>query len=324
MKRGREGFVLLVVLWVLVILTIITVGFGRRSMLDQQIAAYSLDHARALMMARGAVHRGIVVLRNKAIQDMAVSRMAQLEGERQRPPVTHLGQEWAHPVNLFKDETFFDTGMLGEGDTCIYLIQDEYARININNAPREILEEVEALDAGAVREIEERRRGRLKGREDEGALFYHAIEELRYIREVRDDDWYGKDDTPGLRDLLTIHGGGQININTAPPEVLACIPGLEKKTVNRILDYRAGKDGKLGTGDDQGFWDPFHMAEVTGIEGAEAMALRQFGTFDSGMFTVTGVTTLRRGRVRAAVSATVVVGGGQAQIIAWREEPLGT
>lgn len=324
MNGRRDGFVLLVVLWVLVVLTIITVGFGRRSMLDQQVAAYSLDHARALMIARGAVHRGIIVLRNKAIQDLAVARVAQLEGGRRRPPITHLGQEWAHPVNLFKDETFFDTETFGEGDTCIYLIRDEYARININSAPREVLEEIDALDAGAVREIEERRRGKLKGREDEGALFYHAIEELRYIREVRDDDWYGDEDEPGLRDLLTVYGGGQININTAPREVLECIPDMEKRTINRILEYRAGNDGELGTRDDQGVWDPVHLTEVTGIEGKDAMSLRQFGTFDSSMFTVTGITTLRRGQVRATVSATVTVGGGDARIIAWREEPLGT
>ena len=67
--RSPRGFVLVTVLWVLAILSLITIGFGRRAMLDRKAATYTLDHDRAMYRARGAVERGIAELRNKAIID---------------------------------------------------------------------------------------------------------------------------------------------------------------------------------------------------------------------------------------------------------------
>src|SRR5690606_17628980 len=54
-RQSERGFVLVIVLWVLAILTVISVGFGRRSVLDRRAAAFTLDKTQAMMLARGAV-----------------------------------------------------------------------------------------------------------------------------------------------------------------------------------------------------------------------------------------------------------------------------
>lgn len=326
MSRPREqGFVLVVVMWVLVILTVITVGFGRRSLIDQQIAAYSLDHARALMMARGAVERGIVDLRNKAVQDLAFSQASALEGGAAQPPITHLGQAWARPRNLLEDAGFFDRETLGEADFVRYRIRDEHSLINVNAASSELLRNVEGLSMGAVREIRARLSGGLKGREKEGRLAFHAIEELRYISHVKEKDWLGTETSPGLRDLMTTAGTGRINLNTAPRAVLLSIPDVSTRMVNALLAFRAGADGEIGTADDQGIRDFEHLRQVVGANKAEDIQpLQQFGTFNSNTFTVTGIATRRNGRVRAVVTATVAVGPQLASVVSWREEPLGS
>jgi type II secretory pathway component PulK len=42
-----------------------------------------------------------------------------------------------------------------------------------------------------------------------------------------------------LTHLLTTRGSGQINVNAAPPEVLAAVPGLTSEAIGLILRWRA-------------------------------------------------------------------------------------
>ncbi|MDP7638547.1 MAG: hypothetical protein QGG73_02365, partial [Candidatus Hydrogenedentes bacterium] len=53
--RGRRGFVLVSVLWILAILTVVSLGFANRASLERKVAWYALDQAQAQNMARGAV-----------------------------------------------------------------------------------------------------------------------------------------------------------------------------------------------------------------------------------------------------------------------------
>lgn len=311
MRNREQGFVLLVVMWVLAMLTVIAIGFGRRSTLDQRAAAYALDHTQALMMARGAVHRGMILLRNKAVQDAA---------DRDHPPVTYWGQDWAIPLDMYA-EGIFERPEGVEGDTCTFSIRDEESLFNLNTVPESILEEIALMDRSVLRRIKNRRE---KGEhEDQGPAPFHAIEELRYIRGVDEEDWFGKDDEPGLKDLFTTVGSGRVNINTAPREVLESLPDVDGPAANAILGFRRGADGKLGTLDDMGFWDWNDLAAQTGLSGDAMAALQKYGELNSTFFSVTGIATRRNGLVRASVTATVVVSGGMATILDWREEPLG-
>ena len=308
-----RGFVLVCVLWVLAILTVITVGFGRRSMLDRRASAYALDRTQVMMMARGAVQRGIVELRNKVFNDA----LKPDEGA-----ITHLGQPWARRKNMLAEGLFFDVGEEFKDDIVEYIIEDAESRIDLNSAPKELLEEVDALSRSAVRKLlTQRTRGVHDG---EGATPFQAIEELRYMRGVDDDDWFGTRRKTGLKYLVTTMGGGRINANTASREVLECIPKLGDSAVSAILNYRAGQDSELGTGDDQGLknWDD--LADTTGVRGDDYDALRAHCKFTSSCFKITGIATLRKGTVRARCSAMVTVAGSEANIVQWQEEAFGT
>ena len=94
---GDRGFVLVCVLWILAILTVIAVGFQRRAMMDARAAVFTLDHTRAMFMSRGAVARGIVELRNKAVIDEI----------NKQPGRTSYSQKWAHTVDMLQEKGYY-------------------------------------------------------------------------------------------------------------------------------------------------------------------------------------------------------------------------
>ena len=56
----------------------------------------------------------------------------------------------------------------------------------------------------------------------------------------------GTPERPGLARLLTVHGEGSININTAPKEVLrALAPSISEDAANRMDDYRRNPANNL-------------------------------------------------------------------------------
>lgn len=311
-RRADHGFVMVCVLWVLAILTVIVIGFGRRAILDARGAAFSLDHTQAMFMARGGVELGVAELRNKVIIDF-INR----QGGR-----TSRAQRWAKTVDMLKEGNYF-TSVQGEDfekDICEYRIRDEEGLITINAAPEKILDEIEGLSFSVRRKILRRR----TGDRDEGVppQPFQATEELLYMQGIDEDEWYGTERQAGLRDILTCWGDGKINVNTAPRAVLECIPDLDDGDIDMIVGYRAGSDGELGTGDDKDFKAIDEVRDELGIEGDSLQALRQYCKVRSRFFTITGVATRRQGKVRAVCRATVQTWAARAAVIKWREEFL--
>jgi len=60
----------------------------------------------------------------------------------------------------------------------------------------------------------------------------------------------------GFKQLFTPISTGKININTAGPEVLQLLPGVDEYTAEGIIKLRAGLDGVDGTEDDIPFRNP--------------------------------------------------------------------
>lgn len=313
MKRNKRGFVMVCVLWVLAILTILTVGFGRRAMLDRRAAAYSVDVAQARMMARAATERGIVELRNKAFTDALRPK----EGN-----ITYLGQPWAQRKSLLEEGKYFEKNKEFDEDDIWFTIQDEERYININTAPKEVLEEVKALERGVMRRILKRRMEAVH--KDEGISPFQAPEEIRYLRGVDEKDWFGTKRITGLKYLLTTNGDGRINVNTASREVLESIPKLGERAAGAIIQYRAGSDNELNTADDRGFTSLEDLADRTGISGDAYEAIQTYCKFTSNCFRITGIATRRGGGVRAKSVAVVYVEGMDANLISWQEDSIGS
>ena len=310
-QSSRErGFVLVTVLWILAILTVVVIGFQRRAVMDARAATFTLDHAKAMFLARGAVARGIVELRNKQVID-ALYRQSGKTGYSQR---------WAQTMDMFKEKAYYTVpeGEEFADEECRYVIRDECSLISINAADEEMLRNIKALGLEAVRKIMKRRAGGVDAKEPPQG--FQTIEELREIEGIKDKNWFGTEKEPGLRDLLTCWSDGKININTASAEVLECIPDLRSNVVSSIIHYRAGGDGELFTSDDQDFANFQEVAEKAGITGDALGALERHCKLDSQFFTITGIATLRQGKVIATCVATVMIEDTFANVIKWREE----
>lgn len=310
---SEQGFVLVIVLWVLAILTVVSVGFGRRAVLDRRAAAFTLDKTQAMFMARGAAERGIIELRNKA----AVDNHLEQGGH------TGLEQQWNQPVDLFEESGFFkqEDSETFEDDVCRYVIVDESSKININSAPVEVLEEVPGLSRAHIRRINHRRG--TEHSDEEPPQRFHSIEELRYMEGMDDEAWYGADRRLGLQDILTCYSDGRININTASRDVLDCIPDLSDSIIEAIVGYRQGGDGELGTGDDQSFMNLQEVVQYAGLANDDLETMNQYCATDSRFFTVKGYATRRQGKVQAVCEAVVEIIGNSASVIQWREKAYG-
>ncbi len=308
----KKGFILVSVLWMITLLSFVILGFGRRVMLDRRAAAYSLDVSEARLLAHAAAQRGILELRNKAVVDAATP-----EGMGG----THLGQLWAQPRSLIKELKMLDwTSDLSEDDV-FFAITDEESKINLNSTSKEVLEEVKGINRSVIRQIIKRRTEAVH--QDEGISPFQVEEELRYLRGVKDDDWFGTKRNPALKDMFTVHGCGKINLNTASEQVLRCIPKLSDRAIGTILGYRAGADGELGTGDDKGFKNVEEIIDKTGLSGDPVDAIKQYCIFTSTCYRIKGYATLRNGRIRVACTAVVYIEGSNANLIRWQEETFG-
>ncbi len=312
LNENKAGFVLVSVMWIIVLLTVIVTGFGRRVMLDRRASAYSLDIETARLLAHSAVQRGIIELRNKIIMDAI--KPEDMGG-------THLGQPWARRTSLIKDLNIIELENAGENDDVFFQIIDEERMINLNTSPTELIDEVPGINKSVLRQIIKRRTEPVHS--EEGITPFQVEEELRYLRGVDDKDWYGTEHNQGLKDMFTVYGDGKININTAPEYILKCIPKLGDHSIRAILSYRAGDDGELGTSDDKGFRSIAEVQEKLGLKGDSIDAIGKYCKFSSSCYRIIGQATLRSGKVRVRCYAIVSVDGTNANLIRWQEETIG-
>jgi type II secretory pathway component PulK len=312
-----SGFVLVVILWVVAMLTVMTLSFAERAILEVKAARYTLDHAQARMMARAAVYRGMLELQHKAINDYVES----YENPEIQRGTTHLGQAWANRVDMLAGETYFENAAAYANDTVFYEIEDLAARIDINRADLEFLSSIEQLDAGVRRRITATRPLASQSRND--TVQFHTLEELRYIDGMQEEAWVGERGEPGVRDLFTVWGDenseGRVNVNTAPLAVLEAIPGMDDSKARAILLYRGG-DLQTGTGGTRPFNSVAELAEVTELGADE---LERYCMLSSTYFMIRGVATRQGGKVRAACTAVVHLDGSQALLKTWHEDLLG-
>lgn len=311
---SRGGFVLVSVLWILAILTVVSLGFARRAMLERQMAWYALDREQAQQMARGAAERALFELANKQLLDEYNHQFG----------YTATGQRWAKRIDLFKESAYFEEAGEGfAGDTCTYVIEDCERRFSLNHVPRRVLEELDVLRAGTIEEILERRQSEATGYQ---ARLFRSIEELHSVQEFSEEEWYGSGDKAGLRDLLTVWGDsnrGRVNVNTASAEVLLALPDIEPEVVEAIVVYRSGADAVLNTADDRAFESIDDVSRRLQLSAEKLTPIRRYCKTNSEYFTITAHATRRRGKISAFCTVVVQLQGTTPSILEWREQANG-
>ena len=171
------------------------------------------------------------------------------------------------------------------------------------------------------------------------------IDELRLVRGMTDGLFFGEDvnhnrqldanenDGPssppldnadgqlqlGLSDLVTLHGDGKVNVNTAPADVLRAIEGLSPQAVAAILHVRSGDDGQGGTRDDVSFLSVQEMQVKCGLSDFEREVLQKSARFNSTHFRVVTRASLTGSNVSCRIDAVLQRKGKELEVVYYKE-----
>lgn len=270
--KDEKGMILIVTLWILAILTLLAVSFSYRMRVEIKLTQFQIDSLRALYLAKAGINYAIAQLK-KDTNDY-----------------DSLNEQWAYKKEI----------ELGKGKFIFY-IEDEERRINLNTAPKSMLDKL-GLKEDIVCAIidwrdEDNKITKPDGVEDEYYQTlnrpYHcknapfeSIEELLLVKGVTSEILYGEDN---ISQWMTVYGKGKININTAPKKVLSILPGLNDELAQNIINYRAGGDLEEGTEDDIIFEKPQEIGNVDEDIKNKYSQFKDFITTKSNNFRITSV-----------------------------------
>ncbi|MFC1621181.1 general secretion pathway protein GspK [Candidatus Omnitrophota bacterium] len=206
----KTGSILIFTLWVLIVLTILSVIISRRASTDVRLAKYEADSIKGAYFAKAGVMKMLVEL------------------TKDKNGYDSLNEDWNRAKDNPKELTL-------KNDIVFYGASDEAARLNLNNCTLDNLK-----DLGLENDIAD---SILKYKIDRNKDFEFA-EELFLVagmtREVYDT----------IKDSITIYRGNavKININTAGTDVLMAVVG-DPVLVQSIVDYRNNEGIFTNAGD---------------------------------------------------------------------------
>jgi general secretion pathway protein K len=126
-----------------------------------------------------------------------------------------------------------------------------------------------------------------------------------------------------IKDYVTVYGDGMVNVNTAPRVVLIAA-GLTPDMAVKVINFRYGPDGKIGTKDDGLFMSQesivpamsqrYNMG-VSEIDALSAVVQQRFGVL-SGNFAVCSAASFKNSKKVLRVNSIV---GSDFKILYWRE-----
>lgn len=262
-----------------------------------------------------------------------------------------LNDTWSNNVLVFKDT------IIGEGKVNIsyeraneitgiaetrYGLVDENSKININTASMSVIERffksAIGLDEGEAQELAA---SIVDWRDSDSELSIPLgsaedsyYRNLRYAYEAKDADFDVLDEVllvkgmteeifTKIKDDMTIYGNGKVNINTAPRAVLLAL-GISSDIVDKIIHFRYGEDGILGTLDDGTFDTPANvvpkLSQATHLSDSDISQLStivdQNLTTQSENFMIQSAAQLNNRKKTAMVTSVV---NREGKILYWQE-----
>ena len=328
---ARDGAILIVVLWVLIILSLLVGTLAFEMHVEANVTSYYRKRLKSQYLARAGMEwaRMVLLKAGSLSEDM-----------QDLYPELYLGA-------LHLDRGLAVEGMrqeVGEGEFTVSLIPEQ-GRRNINRLTEDDWREI--LDQGNVPDdlwdelidafmdwVDRDDVHRLNGAESDDEFYEEGgyevkngpldtIDELLLIKGFTPAIVYGgppieEDDPPlaGIAHGLTTYGDGRVNINTAGREVLMTYPEIDEWMVDAILDGRAGIDGEFGTEDD-GFTSVDDALALTGLDAAYGA---RFVTNERRFIRVISIG--RHQGVESGIWCVFRQDGGDLIPIYWREEQM--
>lgn len=254
----RKSQIIILSLWILVILTLLTISVGQRVSMGLRLSDYQKRQLKALALA-------------KAGSKIALTELEKDAAENKQGEVDFSDDNWANNQDIFKkitlgsnEKEFAQVSYIASEDTekkAIFGIVDEERKININTATREILTAL--LEYFQITEVEKKVNHMLIWRGDisDTERVYETLgypakarpfvtkEELRLVKDLIEED-YAK-----LESFITVYGDSRaININTVTHQGLTIfVRGIAKelkaaqssanRVANKLIELRKQKNG---------------------------------------------------------------------------------
>ncbi|MBU2102271.1 MAG: hypothetical protein ABH865_06035 [Candidatus Omnitrophota bacterium] len=266
----RAASILILVLWSLVLLAVFAViaGYSVRQKLTVLKRLSQRQDARFLNEA--AINKGIFEVQRA--REKTYFFLKKHAPETMEPEVDIRSDSPGQKEYRFKVVTGISESKLS--------VFDEERKININIAPMEHLKRLCMVTLGTdIMVAQELAASIVDWRDTDSMLsiplgsaedsFYRSfpysyeakdgpfevLEELLLVKGVTQEVF------EKIKKYITIYGDGKINVNTASGEVLASL-GIDRSVVERIMVFRAGGDGVVGTGDDGVIASPLDLGPV--------------------------------------------------------------
>ncbi|MBN2097662.1 MAG: general secretion pathway protein GspK [Candidatus Omnitrophica bacterium] len=340
-----RGTILIVTLWILLILTLFALALGERASLEVNLTKYQRDKAKAIRLAQAAIERAIWEKLNNDTEENSDS----------------FHEPWANNQAAFKDVqlgagTFtvgysIDASTLDENKITFYGLEDEQSKININNVKQKVLkhllESCGVVDFSAAAQSILVWSGKMPDTGDEEGTYYENLDppyplkaeefqslgELLLVQHFSPAIVYGGQDEngdvyPGLSRYLTVYGEDQVNINTASQKVLLALTEGDLTLVDKVMQYRRGYDGEIGTEDDNIFtldsqkfavneaWADYGESED--LPSLNNVIPQEQRCVSSDIYTISAKAEVKR--VRKTITATVSIPKtGPVQYLYWHQ-----
>ncbi len=269
----QKGTILIMVMWLLAILSLFAVGLGYRSTIELRLTSYYIDKTKCRYLAGQVINRVFFNIAND--QDRKVDA---------------YNENWG---NL--PESFFESDMEGvkvsvehtadgndDNEVTLYGASDECAKLNVGKLPKSILaseywkKNFSFDEETADTIIHWSTKSSTKDELDmwyETTYGYEArhgdmelIQELYFLKNIFGQSSEKNKNRAKLKNILTIYGNGQVNMNTATKETMEALFVMQSdqkemdsserdELIRMIIEYRNGDDGLPGTQDDNLFKD---------------------------------------------------------------------
>lgn len=218
-----------------------------------------------------------------------------------------LGQPLADFIILFRTQS--TSAPMGDQQVVDASEQDASAKVqevlNQTNArPRSIASRYELINGTVYFEVGEGDQRRM----------------MRWRSPLQDDAQL-RELLPKLLDKTTTQRNAEIpariNVRTAPPEVLACLPGITEADVQAIIDRRP----QLGSADpgDPVYQTPAWMLTEANISVDKMRALERYVTSSSQVYRVQSIGYFDEGGPVARIEAVIDTNNGRPRILMWRD-----
>ncbi len=269
MKNAR-GFVLILVLWIMMVLTVLAGELARSMRIEGRTTDVYQQDVATYYLATAGLHRALYTILRAQQQGQNALNPGDTFG---RQPFFGGGQSTGAPgqqeeeeVNVWvRGDGRWKKEEFGEGGYWVRVL-DEGGKINLNAAEEPYLRQTFAnlkfdmeFSQLIVDTIQDWRDSdslvRLHGAENDYYLalpipypakdgFFHTPEELLLVRGVTPALFYGREG-PALRDLFTVYSGGGdgVNLATASPLVLQAATGMDPEMIAELIQRRNEAQG---------------------------------------------------------------------------------